>query len=252
MKRSKFFTMLLALFFAPMAPAMAITLTPVEYGRQAAADDVAEALYNTGTWHVFAASSLGLSSDAGFFGPGYALFDLSSVTMPAANASLSVQVNYRYPDGSNGLYDWPFPVAIYDVNDMDALVPPDNWQSSMSLNDYLSSFFEVKNDLTSGEVYGEFSIPPLSEGMAFNILFSSAGVATINAFLGQPFAIAFGPGSPVDGEGGIPSEGLSISLENVSLDIASTTAPVPEPATMLLVGIGLISAGIFRSKKKQR
>jgi hypothetical protein len=249
MKTSRIVIISLALFLAQRAIAMAIPLPAVEYGRQTAADDVAEARYESGRWHVSAPlNDLGLASDAGFFAPGYALFDLASITEPVADTSLSFQVIWRI----DANHDYPYPLALYDVNDLDALRPPPNWQSSMSLSDYMASFLAVKNDLISGETYGTFSIPPFAEGMTMEVALSSAGIAAINASLGGSLAMSLGPGK-VDGPDGVPSEGAYILLENVVLDVAPgpATGPVSEPATLLLMGIGLSMAGMFRPKKKR-
>jgi hypothetical protein len=245
---ASFITLIVFIAFVPASTVSAITVSPFEYGSQIDADDSASGAWGDGRWHLLEESYVYVSSDAGYFGPAYALFDFSLLTKPAAGGFISFEI-LRH-SGSHapfpGYYDWPFPMALWDVADIEALSPPAEWPSQV---DYMASFYSVKQDLTSGVGYGSFLVPPDSEGMSIEVLLTDAAIAGLNASLGGLFGIGIGPGESINGFY-FPSEGHFVALSNAQLHIQ----PVPEPGTLLLLGIGLAAAGhhVRRNKPRKR
>jgi hypothetical protein len=220
---------------APVKSATAYTISSMDQGGQISAVDTAEVYYYDGRWHMIDSFSIG--SDAGDYGPACAVFDLASISVPVTSAVLNLQITAVH--GPEDLSDY-YPVALYDVSDSGILYPPANWQS-WDLDTYMADFWNDKADLTSGAVYGEFMAAYGATDVYLEIALTSAAINDINASLGDPFAIGFGPSS-IANEYFFPDEGASVFFGSAELTLTS----VPVPCTILLLGSGLLFVGAIR------
>ena len=220
---------------APVISASAYTISPMDQGGQISAVDTAEVYYFDGRWHMIDSFSIG--SDAGEYGPACAVFDLASITTPVTSAVLNLQITDVY--GPEDLSDY-YPVALFDVSDSGILNPPEDWRS-WDLDTYMADFWNDKADLTSGVVYGEFMAAYGATDIYLEIELTSSAINDINASIGDPFAIGFGPGSITNGYF-FPDEGASVFFGSAELTLTS----VPVPCTILLLGSGLLFVGAIR------
>jgi hypothetical protein len=134
------------------------------------------------------------------------------------------------------------------VTDIGGLRPAPGWPA-ISEEEYLANFFSVKHDLHSGAACEKFKVPVEGKTMLLDLEMNAPAIAAINASPGDLFAMGVGPGK---GHMNFfsPTEEATITLGNTQLHMN----PVPEPETMLLLGIGLITIGGLykRSKRNHR
>lgn len=175
----------------------------------------------------------------------WALFDLTDVSDTIVDASLGIYINtrgYSSADASEtyGLFDVSTPIA--------------NLQAGGT------GLTGIYDDLGTGNLLGSTSISEADEGSHVNIVFNAAGIAYLNAHLGQFVALGgrvtslsaddtrsegvFG----FSGEGTtFPYTGSTSGSHVLTLNAnAVTSGAVPEPATaalgmMTLVGLAAAS-----------
>ena len=96
--------------------------------------------------------------------------------------------------------------------------------------------------LTDGDTYGENPADPL-EGAEY---------ARLDVFDLMPFIAYLDGADAITVEVAIPYIGEDgWSLDYSLLEIEGTPAPIPEPATMLLLGTGLAGLGVFRRRVRK-
>ena len=156
-------------------------------------------------------------------------FDLSSLSLPVISATLELRRFEYWSTAESETF------GLSDVS-TDAAI----------LNNNVGTSASIYNDLGSGVSYGEFEI--LSDGLSTDVLsfeLNDAALTNINAAKGGWFSIGgslLSPGSPMP-------DGTEL-LFGVSQDGGSQrliVEVIPEPATLVLVGLGSLFLG--RSKR---
>jgi hypothetical protein len=241
MKKFSLFASVILIGFALVPNASAITISASEYGSTISGDEQANIHDGVspwrpeegGQWHSFPIEGIRIYMDGGAGNPNYALFDLSPLAVPILGGSLSFDVLRAWSGDESDI-----PMLLHDVTLVDELTPPLVWPDMQA---YLDSARAVYNDLTSGVFYGGFRLPFGSEGTTFDVALNDAATAAINASLGEPFRIGIFLGPDM-------YEGNDVQLDNLQLHLN----PVPEPGTILLLGVGLAAAGGFARKRKRQ
>jgi hypothetical protein len=159
-----------------------------------------------------------------------------SASLPGILVTLDVGTNTV----SGSQYD-NFELSERDRDSFAFTVPSGTEVTQISYSiDYLISGSEADTvyDLDNGSVGLGFADIELTDALSVN-LFSTAlplGPGTYglnNTFLSNP------------------SDGWT-SGYTWTFNVVSTTAPVPEPATLLLMGTGLVAGGLRRARKRSR
>lgn len=169
------------------------------------------------------------------------VFDLSSLSNQISSATLSFEITKAVC----GRYDTQrtLPFALYDVNDLSSIQRP---TTPLSLYEFYDAYNKANTDLSTGAIYGNFSVNMNGENGLLNITLSQAALDNINNIVGFSDAL-FGIGIS-DFQESLAGFKESIHYANSRL----TVTPVPEPSTMVLFGLGLLGlAGVSRKKLKK-
>lgn len=225
---------LILLMIVSMSNVWAFSINPIHCGSQIAADDVAEGAFVNGGWYIN--DFFDVSSDAGFYGPAFAVYDLSHVSDPIASAMLSFEIAYVSTP-----YDANVPLALYDISDINGLIEKPDWTS---MADYMDDFWEMKADMTSGTIYGECLLSNMGSVLSIDVFLNESAISDINDSLGGLFAIGFAPGE-ISSTAFFPDEGAGVCFQSARLDLN----PVPEPTSLLLLGIGAAGIAFLRRNK---
>jgi hypothetical protein len=115
------------------------------------------------------------------------------------------------------------------------------------LGDY-ETMISIFTDLGTGGLYGSTSIANTDTG-TLDIALNLTALNALNAAVGSDFAIGGSLFFTSIPQGGVFADTGSLSLRQLEL----TTAPVPEPMTILLMGTGLVGFAIpsFRKRFKK-
>lgn len=182
---------------------------------------------------------------------GFVLFDLAAIHAPISSGIFSLII-----DNASGTLWQHYPaiqrtVTIFDITtDIDTILPPDNLLS-VSEDDFWQYYIDTRQDLTSGVVYGDFNVTYGDRGVLINVILNDDAITDINnAARGHDtrFAVGLGALGEFEGTGEFAwPEGHFAHLSQAQLILT----PVPEPATMLLFGAGLVGlSGVVSRKKK--
>jgi len=175
------------LTFLPLAHAkksntMTCIINASEWGRL---DETTErALDHISNGQKPVSNSVGVSSDAGFYGPSYIVFNLPAFPAPVLFGRLRLQVDYINGDEPEGTNTF----VLYDSSDIDLLLQP-LWDFEQWLN--------AKDDLMSGREYGRFSVhnSPVDDGKTLTIPLTYDAIFDINDAAAEKFAFGLGPGA---------------------------------------------------------
>ncbi|HEX8788748.1 MAG TPA: PEP-CTERM sorting domain-containing protein [Telluria sp.] len=151
-----------------------------------------------------------------FFG-----FDLASISGTVTSATLIL--------AQTGGGSTPVNLSIWDVST--------NYQSLVGNQGGIAAY----NDLSSGMLFGSIKVTPASTG-TISVTLNDDALQAINVALGSKFALG---GSLLESTYLFPSS-LGAPLTQLRL----TTADVPEPAPLALLGLGFAGMSLLRRKKQ--
>jgi hypothetical protein len=189
----------------------------------------------------------GLSSSANYFAGdefgereyrNFFFFDLTGVSQPIASAKLVLSAGHFESTNPDGRYDPYDPAENYELHD---IVTPLSRIVSPSDEAAVPAFI----DFGTGVVYGSRTMSSADDGNLVEIELNASAILAMNSTHG-PFGIG-GSITTLDSlpnsEGAFGFTGSSQSVSQLRLTL------VPEPSTLMLLGIGAISLLGYRKAK---
>ena len=201
-----------------------------------------DTLTNLGNWSATQANADGntnyaVGNSAGTLWRNFFTFDLASLNLSNQQiVSATLQLRKWWYTGS----DPSETVDFYDVSTLPEV-----------LNFNQGSSAAIYNDLGSGTPYGSVGVPRLgsigenSTGDTINVSLNSAALANIGAAVGGYFSIGGTCPSCTTGQtvfSGSSATGIQ--------QLVVQTAPIPEPSTYAMLGIGLAALAFLRRRKQ--
>ena len=159
-------------------------------------------------------------------------FDLSSISDPITSATLNISTYGSSPATIETL-------GIFDYTG--------------SISDLIGNTGGVAafTDLGTGTLYGSGSASTDATIGTMSIAFNAGGLSDMNAAIGGYFAVGGAPTS-LSGSYNEFLFGSSMGAPLTLFELEFSTMPAPEPATMLLLGSGLIGLAGLRRKFRKR
>ena len=177
---------------------------------------------------------------------------ISGIAMPAHAALLDgkqIQLDYLYPDTSSVYNGNSYLVTVGPGVEIPGILSGDQIGASVDLSDtnIFIKFLRGEGSFTSSAFNG----PHIYDSQGVIDPFTSVTINSVTDLPGFDFSrISFDADNIYINFSGLPLDASTNPVVSIDLNGAPSNGAVPEPATMLLFGIGGIATAFVRRRRK--